>query len=163
MAKDFNYLAKRMQEIASGINKAVDLTVKDAAQLALYEVAADTPVDVGTARSNWAVSLGSAFIGTTRRAFSPYKSRWKPRPGIFPGGSKGERGNLSAVMSLGGAKIKLRKPDEDIYITNQLPYIAPLNQGHSKQSRPGFVNRAVAKAASQVAKRAVTNLKREIG
>lgn len=162
MANDFDYLAKRMFQIAEGINKAVDKTVKDTADQALFNVVYDTPVDVGTARSNWAVGVGSQFVGNIRRAFAPFKSRWKPRKGVFPGGTKGERSNLFGAVNLGKSKIRTRKPEQDIYITNHLPYIAPLNSGHSKQSRPGFVNRAVVKAAKYGANRAVYHLKREI-
>lgn len=160
MAHDLDYLAKRMVFIAMGITKAVNLTTRDAASLVLYETVIGTPVDVGTARSNWAVSLGGGFVGNTRRAFSPFQSRWRRPRGA--GGSLGERGNAGSAVKLGELKIKLRKDDEDIYIQNQLPYIAPLNRGHSKQARPGYINRAVAKAASQTPTRALYHLKREI-
>lgn len=162
MANDFAYLAKRMGQIANGINVAVDKTTKDTADQTLFNVVADTPVDVGTARSNWAVGIGGAFVGNIRRAFAPFKSRWKPKPGVYPGGSKGERSNMFAAINLGKAKIRTRQPDQDIYITNHLPYIAPLNSGHSKQSRPGFVNRAVVKAARTAANRAEYHLRREL-
>lgn len=162
MANDFAYLAKRMGQIAKGINTAVDKTTKEAAEQTLFNVVYETPVDVGTARSNWAVGVGGAFVGTVRRAFSPFKSRWKPKPGVHPGGNRGERGNMFAAVNLGKAKIKTRQPDQDIYITNHLPYIAPLNSGHSKQARPGFVGRAVIKAAKYAANRAEYHLKREL-
>jgi hypothetical protein len=162
LVNDLAYLAKRMGQIADGINKAVDKTTKDAADQALFNVVMDTPVDVGTARSNWAVGIGGAFVGTARRAFAPFKSRWKPRPGVNPGGSKGERSNAFAAINLGKSKIRTRLPEQDIYITNHLPYIAPLNSGHSKQSSPGFVGRAVIRAAKTTANRAEYHLKREL-
>jgi hypothetical protein len=161
MAKDLIYFSFRIKKIASAINRAVDLTAQDAARSALIEVIKNTPVDVGTARSNWVVGIGAPAIGARRPAFLPYRSRWRSPKGS--GGSIGESANASAAFALGALKINSRKPDDPIYIENQVPYIERLDQGHSNQVRPGFVNRSVAVAASIASQRAVFHLKNEIG
>lgn len=162
MVKDLDYLSRRLFEIGNGVVKAVDHTKKDAADQALFNLVYATPVDVGTARSNWAVGIGGGFIGQIRRAFSPYPSRWKPRPGVNPGGKRSERANMFAAINLGKRIIRTAKPEQDIYIGNHLPYIVPLNRGHSKQSQPGFVGIAVGKAAKTAANKAVVHLRREL-
>lgn len=160
MAKDFNQMAVRFGEIADGIDRGVNLITQRAAKEALYYLAYYTPLDVGTARSNWIVSATGG--DRIRRAFSPYPSRWKPRKGVNPGGSRGEVSNLNSVLRSGNSAIVKRRADQDLYITNSLPYIIPLNSGHSKQVAPGWVRRAVSQAHKAAAADAVRILRREI-
>lgn len=158
---DLRYLAKRMGQHAKGVEVASNNTAKDAARAALFELVMGTPIDVGVARSNWKVGIGSPFMGTRQGAFRPFLSRWRKPKG--KGGSMGDRSNLAGVMQQAMVKLNARKTDEVIYISNQLPYIEPLNNGHSKQVRPGFINRAMASAKKQVSPIAAKHLKREIG
>lgn len=160
MAGDLNYLADRMVKIAEGINVAVDNIVKDVATQALFHVVYYTPVDVGTARSNWAVGVGSPFVGNARPAFSPYPSRWRAPKG--PGGSRAERANMFAAINLGKRKITARRAEQDIYITNHLPYIARLNDGYSPQTQAGFARLSVVKAAAYGRKQAPGHLKKAL-
>ncbi|MGH1376688.1 MAG: hypothetical protein ACRBCK_10100 [Alphaproteobacteria bacterium] len=50
--------------------------------------------------------------------------------------SEGEGEDLSTVLSA-------YKIHNTIYITNNVPYIKPLNEGHSSQSPEGFVDGAI--------------------
>jgi hypothetical protein len=77
----------------------------------------------GRARGNWFVSIGSAYLGTTEAVDAA-------------GG---------ATIQRGQAVINSAAPLTAIHITNNLPYIVPLNQGHSKQAPAAFVETAVAK------------------
>ena len=155
---DLTYLAKRCDEIATGIRIAVDKTVSEAAIVGVAELARATPVDVGTARSNWIVSLDQAAIGI-RRAFSPFPSRWR---GGGSGGSRGETRNQAGVVWSAQGVLSRRKTDQTIYITNNLPYIERLNEGHSPQSASGIVQRSIATTVQRLSQIAVTNLKREL-
>jgi hypothetical protein len=158
VAKDLVYLAQRMHDIAKNVEIAVNLTVQDTAIFTAAHLAKGTPVDVGTARSNWMLSLGAASQGT-RPAFSPFASRWRPVPGVNPGGSLSETRNQAGVTWSATAAIKGRKPGQAVYIANNLPYIARLNQGHSKQAPSGFIQRAVKTSAAQAELIAVKRLK----
>jgi len=132
MARDMRYLGKSMRKVAIAIEQDVNELVKDIAVQVQHFVAYETPVDVGTARSNWVLRVGRAF--TFRyRAFAP---------GNFLGRS--ETSNLAAVGRQGAAAAASRKTDQPIYITNNLPYIGRLNSGYSPQSAAGFVRRGIA-------------------
>lgn len=86
-----------------------------------------TPVDTGRARANWQVSTGSPILTTIAETSSAEHGN-PPTAGEM----------AAAVRSLAGAKV-----GTVIFITNNLPYIVPLNEGHSNQSPPGWVEQAV--------------------
>jgi len=158
---DFAAFNRRMKKIAVGIENGVNKVKQEAARQVLVALVANTPVDVGTARSNWMVTIGSPAIGT-RRAFSPIPSRWKPHKGVFPGGSKGETRNRLGAVQTGMAVIVRAKPEQTIFVANSLPYIGRLNRGHSKQSSPGWVNRAFLKAAANTRSKISPIMNKEI-
>jgi len=146
---DFNYLAKRMPQFADALGKDVNQLVKDVTAHTVAAVARATPVDVGTARSNWIVSL-VAPSSTVRAAFSPFPSRWRPPYG--PGGPMGETRNQAGVVWSGAAVIGRRTDDATVYITNNLPYIVPLNRGHSSLAPAGFVETAILRGRREALK-----------
>lgn len=82
----------------------------------------------GRARGNWHVSVG----GADQRVIETEDS----------GGS--------ATIAAANAAIDGSTPHESIYINNNLPYIVPLNQGHSKQAPIAFVETAVQKALEKM-------------
>lgn len=88
-----------------------------------------TPVDTGRARSNWLVGINRPSRGTVKA---------------------GDKSGQSAIGGATGA-IGEAKPGDEIWISNNLPYIDRLNRGHSPQARPGFVERAIKVAASAIA------------
>ena len=120
------------------LSDGIDRVVKQAALAVDQSVVLATPVDTGRARSNWIVSVG-APAGGTRAAFSP--------------GSKlgrGESNNASAAIAEGKAVINSKPPKAAIFISNNLNYIAELNNGSSKQAPKNFVNKAVKEGAAQI-------------
>lgn len=137
---DMAAAAKRFYRLAKGVEIAAFTVTREQALDTLYYVARDTPVDVGTARSNWRISVGRPLSGRIR-AYSPYVSRHRPPYG--PGGSKSERANLMGVVRQGTSRLSTYKKGS-IYISNTLPYIRRLDDGHSPQSSSGFVARAAA-------------------
>lgn len=88
-----------------------------------------TPVDTGRARSNWLVGINRPSRRTVQA---------------------GDKSGQSAIGSATGA-IGEAKPGDDIWISNNLPYIDKLNRGHSPQARSGFVERAIKVASKAVA------------
>lgn len=137
--KDLAAAGKRFYQLGDGVERAANVLTVEIAIDSLRAVAAETPVDTGKARSNWRVSIGHTLQAAIQ-PFSPYPSRWKPP---YPsGGSKGETANLDAAVNL--AKMRLGGyKGGTIVIANNLPYINRLNHGHSKQSTPGWIERAL--------------------
>jgi hypothetical protein len=131
--------------LAKGVEIAAIIVSKEQALDAQYFLAKDTPVDTGTARSNWRISIGRPMSGRIK-AYSPFPSRYTPP--YAGGGSKNETSNLNAVVAQGKARLSKYKSGT-IYISNTLGYIGPLDRGHSNQTTAGFVARAVAAAASK--------------
>lgn len=91
-----------------------------------------TPVDTGWARANWVPSIGTP--------------------------SEGLAGNHKAIsgaeQAAGTAEVAAYgKIDQGpIYLTNNVPYIQPLNDGHSQQAPAGFVQAAIARNLAEVEK-----------
>ena len=134
--------ARRFFRLQKGVEIAATTATKEQALDVQYALAEDTPVDVGTARSNWRISVWRPLTGRIA-AYRPFMSRH--RPPYTGGGSKGERGNLAGVANQGRTRLKIYKYGS-IYVSNTVPYIGPLDAGHSSQTSSGFVSRAVLKA-----------------
>lgn len=131
--------SRRFYRLAKGIEVVAVKVTKEQALDAQYLLARDTPVDSARARSNWRISVGRPLSGKIR-AYSPIPSRHRPPYG--PGGSKSETSNLASVVKQGKERLA-RYTKGTIYITNALPYIGPLDRGHSSQTSAGFIARAV--------------------
>lgn len=97
----------------------------------LTEVVIQTPVDTGRARSNWFVSVGGSPEEQPFDAYAPGQD-----------GSTAAA-NATAAIAAGTAAVSDREPEQDIYISNNLPYIERLNQGWSAQAPAGFIEAAV--------------------
>lgn len=135
--KGFN--SKRAKELADAIRAGANRVQREVAVAVLQPVITGTPVgnvDLwsevsrrrapanyvgGRARGNWFVQMGAASAQTTAT----------PDPS---GGATISRGTTQIAGATG----------QPIHITNNLPYIIPLNDGHSHQAPAGFVEAAVA-------------------
>jgi hypothetical protein len=135
----------RFFRLAKGVEVATLTVTKEQALDVQYQLAKDTPVDVGTARSNWRISVGRPLVGKIA-AYSPYPSRYRKPYGS--GGNIGEGANLAGVISQGRNRLASYKSGS-IYVTNALPYIGALDNGHSRQTSPGFIAHAVYAATSE--------------
>lgn len=85
-----------------------------------------TPVDTGWARANWIPAIGQ-----------PVQQ------------AAGSRENVSGAASQTGqaaVAVGYNYLNGPAHITNNVPYIVALNEGHSKQAPSGFVQRAIIKA-----------------
>lgn len=121
---------RRIGRIADSVEEAGGQALRECSLAIDQTVVMATPVDTGTARSNWQVEVGSAPEGVVG-AFAPGE-----------GGSTGAA-NASAAIAQGQATIAQAKAGDEVHITNNLPYIEPLNQGHSAQAPEGFVEEAI--------------------
>lgn len=92
-----------------------------------------TPVDIGWARANWVPSIGSPAILADKR--NPELNDVVARASEQASG----RERLLAYKLANGP----------VFNTNNVVYIVPLNEGHSPQSPPGFVQAALEKAVRE--------------
>ena len=131
--------ARRMNRIAVQVEGNVEKAVRDCAGAVAKSVIEYTPADTGRAISNWSAQLDGPFVG----------ERPANVPGI--GGSTAEANRLAAIDQ--GLEIISRYSVErngSIHISNNLPYIGALNDGHSKQAPADFVRIAVMEGLATV-------------
>lgn len=121
---------KRVEENANALKRKAALAVDATVVLA-------TPVDTGRARSNWQASLGAPATGT-REAYA-----------AGTGGSTGAA-NATAAQEQAKRVVAGSQPEQAVHITNNLPYIGKLNDGHSAQAPAGFVQTAVLRGLAAV-------------
>lgn len=91
-------------------------------------VATQTPIDTGRASGNWITQIGS------------------PDTGYDPN----ETGGPQTSIDRAKAALAALAVGQTVYISNNVPYIVPLNQGTSSQAPAGFVEMS-AVSALQVA------------
>ena len=92
----------------------------------------DTPRDTGWARNNWVPSIGSP----SRREGDVLD----PDEGDVAEARRDSERGQAAVAT--GYTLKRGK----VFISNNVPYITRLNDGHSRQAPSGFVQAAIARA-----------------
>lgn len=123
---------KRIHEIAAGVGENSDQLVRKVVITVASSVTLATPVDTGRARANWRTNIGGPLTS---------------QPASFPAGTKGSSGPAAAGQAITEAVQKMggyKNSGEDVYISNNLPYIEALNNGHSKQAPVGFIETAIA-------------------
>ena len=96
----------------------LDLVVKKIAFDVFSSVVKRTPVDTGRARASWTIAINRTDLTTA------------------PVGS-------SVSITSPTAALGPVKWGDTVYISNNLPYIVPLNNGSSVQAPEGFVQMAV--------------------
>lgn len=139
MANSLRDFARRMVWRGAQIPQGSAALVRKAALAADQAIVMGTPVDTGRARSNWIASTGMPAAG----AIDAYA------PGEL---SSTEAANTQAALDQGEAVIKGYRGEQDVgvFITNNLPYIEKLNEGHSPQAPPGFVQQGILDALEAV-------------
>lgn len=123
---DLHSFAKRMRDKANRVEPEVARLVKAAAITVVTEVASSTPVKTGQASSNWLTSIGAPFPYYI--AAEDYSRKW------------------TDSVSFAKSVLTNYKSDTAIHITNNVPYIAELNRGTSRQAPKLFVQMAVLRA-----------------
>lgn len=118
--------AVRMRSTADKLPERADKIVREIALAVDRTLVLATPVDTGRARANWQATLGA------------------PATGVIDG-EPGKRASVAQATAQASAVIAGYKggPGAAIFLTNNLPYIVPLNNGSSKQQAAGFVERAL--------------------
>lgn len=91
-----------------------------------------TPVKSGRARSNWIPTIGTASDAVITKDEDKY-----------------DKTGGEAIAAAQGIAEGI-KFGSTVYISNNLPYINRLNQGHSQQAPAGFVEKAVQAAKGAI-------------
>lgn len=139
--RPFEDLPLMLRERRAEIVRLVTGIVQEASVVAAHYVASETPVDKGTARSNWIPSKNVRVEEVI--------------PAYAPGDHLGqtETANLEAVVAATRkvAETFNAELDTSIHVTNSLDYIGTLNYtDYSAQAEPGFFERAIPEAARSV-------------
>ena len=90
------------------------------------DLLASSPVDTGRFRANWVVSVSQP----ARRILWAMSNIGK---------------QMQVQLDLAAKRVAQTDGSEVIWITNNLPYAVPLNEGWSKQAPAGFVQMAILK------------------
>lgn len=119
---DLGQFAKRMRKLGKTIERNSDEAVRRVALAVDSTVVLATPVDTGRARGNWQVELNTPAVGATNA--------------LSPSGREAIDQGKSTIANYKGG-------NASVNITNNLPYIGKLNEGHSAQAPAGFVEKAI--------------------
>jgi hypothetical protein len=96
----------------------------------------DTPRDTSWARSNWVLSSG---VPVDDPSVAEVKN---PTPSDVARAAARQADAVAAIVDY-------NLDQGSIFTTNNVPYIIPLNEGHSKQAGAAFVQRAVGRALNE--------------
>ena len=134
-----------LQEFARRLDADIGLVTRRVALQIFTGIVEKTPVDTGRARSNWAINVGGPAPPPSN-AVSEEEARSLRRTG--------QRRSPSAVTSQAVTEAEASAAGIDgtavVHITNNLPYISALNEGHSRQAPAGFVETTLAEVADQI-------------
>lgn len=131
MAEDVQAVMAALHKVTTRLVQQITLDV----QANLIET---TPVDTGWAKNNWVPHIGG--------------------PVDVPAGSRENVGPAAAASEAGKAEVLTAYTLDKgpIYVSNNVPYIGSLNDGHSKQAPAGFVQAAILKAVTEDIKKIAT-------
>lgn len=125
MSIDYTKLLSIQDELYETVEKSMRSVVLSF----MRNVTLASPVDTGRFRANWVAS------------------NYTPDDGIYP-----NRKSLSAALNRARQEVKsfTFTGSQVMYINNNLPYAARLNDGYSKQAGKFFVERAAQQAGINV-------------
>ena len=115
MANDYRSFSLKLDAFAAKVKIAPSKVVKRVAFDFFRHVVFNTPVDTGRARASWTIAVNVA-----NRAVMPEA----PEGTIYPAPSVG-------FLAVG--------PGDSVIVSNNLPYITALENGHSRQAPFGMV------------------------
>lgn len=106
----------------------------------LARIVSRTPVDTGRARASWVIT-----IGDPSETVAPPGEHKSYQTGDAPSPPAG----VAAVDAAGGVLANVG-PYDDIWISNNLPYIERLEHGHSGQAPEGMVALAIQETETEL-------------
>lgn len=160
----FDQLPQVLEKYRAQLTKVATVCAQKAATAGGGYLVEQTPVDTGKARSNWVLSVDSPFAGILP-AYFPYPKthhyvgegagyRKATKAEVLASGHTREEGaNLVAALAQHFLAVQAFDVSRNnaIYVTNNVDYVARLNEGYSKQSEPGWFERSPGIAVKAVA------------
>lgn len=132
MANGFQKLANNFRVLGSSVPENAAIMVRKVALAIDQALVLGTPVLTGRARANWQVNIGAPAAGEVTG---------------FPAATAGDSVGLPGASGTFAIQAAIAATAEfkggSIFIVNNLPYIVPLNEGHSQQAPAGFVQTAI--------------------
>ena len=146
-------LANEMEALAKRIGNAANQAAKDVATTVLTDLVQVTPADVGTAISNWRITIDSPAVGILGAYVPSPRGRTKNGDWVHAVDPIiTAQANVPPTLQHAQAVLSGKSPGQVIFITNNLPYIETLNNGSSEQAPAGYVDRAVILGGQAVSK-----------
>ena len=121
--------ANDLAKFEAKTSEKLDLAVRKIALELFSRIIMRTPVDTGRARANWQVAIGTIPSGTLEL---------------------NDKSGQATINKVQAASMGLVAGDV-IYLTNNLPYAVPLEEGYSQQAPAGMVALTVQDFQSVVA------------
>jgi hypothetical protein len=121
-------LERAIQGLRTAIAEDIGKFVIDIVDEAQTTVILYTPLDTGRAKGNWFVSVRAPVTTYDWNRYSP---------------------SGASQIAENRKNLKNWRPDDTIYIRNNLPYIEKLNRGGSQQAPAAFVEKSVLAAAAR--------------
>jgi len=134
---DLPQFSKDIKRYGDSIPRIVNALMKAIAVSVTKEIVIGTPVDEGTARSNWRMGLGRG-LRSVIAAHSPY-----PKGSKGGGAGRGETVNAAKTIAAAKTVIQRRLPGQTMVLSNSVPYIGDLNSGSSRQAPALFVEAGI--------------------
>jgi hypothetical protein len=116
-----------VEEVTENLIKRLTLDI--VAELVKAPSEGGTPIDTGWASANWFPGLSISR-----------------RDGNVLDPDSGDVAEAQGAQQAGIVKVLAYKLGRPVYITNNVPYITRLNDGHSQQAPKGFVQAAITRA-----------------
>lgn len=123
---------RRVVELTPLFRAAIAEVVRRIELRAFQALTSATPVDLGTARSGWTPSVGSAIEERITGTGDDTADRQAAAARLSENTAKARQIAETYLLSQGKA-----------FITNPVPWIVPLNEGSSSQAPSKFVERAI--------------------
>jgi|GEM_PF-279419 hypothetical protein len=134
MANDFRHFSIQLDRFAEKVKLSPGLVAKRVAFDLFGRIVRRTPVDTGRARSSWNISVNTVNRAVVAEVRTHVRDQINPRL-------------VQRAKRLAASKFALQplkndfvvKTGDTIWISNNLPYIVRLEQGHSRQAPSGMV------------------------
>lgn len=135
MANDFRTFNLQLDQFAKRVRLSGTTVAKRVAFDVFGRIVRRTPVDTGRARASWNISTNQADRSVVGEVRTRLKSGTHAPKGLQ------QRAVKSAVNALQNKNLMglQVKSGDTIWISNNLPYIVKLEEGHSKQAPAGMV------------------------
>lgn len=148
--------AARPLSIASlfkdAVDDEIDFRMRFLGESMISFLQGGTPVDTGFARANWQISVGkrSTALGHIQRLIyhDQYLALRRLPKALRHNQIPIPPRHLIGLTRL--EKFSVRNGDTSIIITNNVPYMNRLNNGHSKQVPKNFIQKALMEARAEV-------------